>query len=135
MEPVGTVVATRYHNVVCALMLSKPTISIGYGEKNAVLMADMGLADYCQPVDHLDVGRLIEQFTDLESHAARLQQTITAGNVAKAPLVQRQLAELSEVLFRLPTRAQPGSPPSPGPRGRARPHPGPKLTPGRVSPA
>ena len=33
MEPAGTVVATRYHNVVCALMLSKPTISIGYGEK------------------------------------------------------------------------------------------------------
>ena len=51
MEPVGTVVATRYHNVVCALMLSKPTISIGYGDKSAVLMTDMGLADYCQPVN------------------------------------------------------------------------------------
>ena len=48
MAPVGTVVATRYHNVVCALMLSKPTISIGYGEKNAVLMAGTGLAEYCQ---------------------------------------------------------------------------------------
>ena len=90
-------------------MLSKPTISIGYGEKNAVLMADMGLADYCQPVNDLDVGRLIEQFTDLESHAARLRQTITAGNAAKAPLVERQLAELSEVLFGLP---------APGPAGQ-----------------
>ena len=45
MAPVGTVVATRYHNVICALMLAKPTISIGYGEKNAVLMAGTGLAD------------------------------------------------------------------------------------------
>ncbi len=27
------VVATRYHNVVCALMLGKPTISIGYAKK------------------------------------------------------------------------------------------------------
>ena len=88
MEPVSTVVATRYHNVMCALMLAKPTISIGYGEKNAVLMAGTGLADYCQPINALDVERLIEQFTDLESHAAQLRQTITAGNAAKAPLVE-----------------------------------------------
>jgi polysaccharide pyruvyl transferase WcaK-like protein len=93
------VVATRYHNVVCALMLSKPTISIGYGQKNAVLMAGTGLADYCQSVGSLDVGRLIEQFSDLEGQAARLEQAITEGNTAKAPLVQSQLAELSAVLF------------------------------------
>jgi polysaccharide pyruvyl transferase WcaK-like protein len=99
MEPAGTVVATRYHNVVCALMLSKPTVSIGYGEKNAVLMADTGLAEYCQSIGSLDVGRLIEQFTDLESHAARLRQAIAQGNAAKASLVQGQLAELSAVLF------------------------------------
>ena len=74
MEPAGIVVATRYHNVVCALMLSKPTISIGYGEKNAVLMADAGLAEYCQSVDSLDVERLIAQFTELERHAARLRE-------------------------------------------------------------
>ena len=99
MEPAGTVVATRYHNVVCALMLSKPTISIGYGEKNAVLMADTGLAEYCQSVNSLDVGRLIEQFTDLESHAAQLRQAITERNAAKEPLIERQLTELSAVLF------------------------------------
>jgi polysaccharide pyruvyl transferase WcaK-like protein len=99
MEPVGAVVATRYHNVVCALMLAKPTISIGYGEKNAVLMADTGLAAYCQSVNALDVGRLIEQFMDLESRAPQLRQTITAGNAAKAPRVRAQLTELSAVLF------------------------------------
>jgi polysaccharide pyruvyl transferase WcaK-like protein len=99
MEPAGIVVATRYHNVVCALMLSKPTISIGYGEKNAVLMADAGLAEYCQPVKSLDVGWLIEQLTDLERQAARLRQAITQGNAAKAPLVESQLTELSAVLF------------------------------------
>lgn len=100
IEPAGIVVATRYHNVIGALMLSKPTISIGYGEKNAVLMAEAGLAEFCQSVRTLDVGRLIEQFTDLESQSARLRQTITQGNAAKAPLVESQLAELSAVLFR-----------------------------------
>jgi polysaccharide pyruvyl transferase WcaK-like protein len=105
METVGTVVATRYHNVICALMLSKPTISIGYGEKNAVLMADTGLAEYCQRVSSLDVGRLIEQLTDLESHADRLRQAITQGNAAKATLVESQLTELSAVLFQAPAPA------------------------------
>jgi polysaccharide pyruvyl transferase WcaK-like protein len=106
MEPAGIVVATRYHNVVCALMLSKPTISLGYGEKNAVLMADAGLAEYCQSVRSLDVGRLIEQLTDLESQAARLRQAITQGNAAKAPLVESQLTELSAVLFQSSVAAE-----------------------------
>jgi polysaccharide pyruvyl transferase WcaK-like protein len=105
MDPVSTVVATRYHNVICALMLAKPTISIGYGEKNAVLMAGTGLADYCQSIGSLDVDRLIEQFTDLESHAAQLRQTVAEGNQTKAPLVERQLAELSAVLFQAPAPA------------------------------
>ena len=52
MAPAGIVVATRYHNVICALMLSKPTISIGYAEKNAVLMAGYGTGRV------LPVGRL-----------------------------------------------------------------------------
>jgi polysaccharide pyruvyl transferase WcaK-like protein len=86
-------------------MLAKPTISIGYGEKNAVLMAGTGLADYCQSIGSLDVDRLIEQFTDLESHAAQLRQTIAEGNRTKAPLVERQLAELSAVLFQAPAPA------------------------------
>ena len=100
MAPTGAVVATRYHNVICALMLSKPTISIGYGDKNAVLMADMGLTEYCQAVNSLDVGRLIEQFTDLESHAAQLRQMIAERNAANKLLIKRQLTELSAVLFR-----------------------------------
>ena len=106
MEPAGIVVATRYHNVVCALMLSKPTISIGYGEKNAVLMADSGLGEYCQSVDSLDVERLITQFTELERHAARLRQRVTEGNAARVPLVEDQLAELSALLFRTPAPAR-----------------------------
>ena len=102
MAPAGTVVATRYHNVICALMLSKPTISIGYGEKNSVLMAGTGLAEYCQSADSLEVGRLIRQFVDLESHAARLRHAITQCNAAKAPLIEQQRRELSAVLFQVP---------------------------------
>ena len=80
-------------------MLSKPTISIGYGAKNAVLMAETGLAEYCQTANSLDVGRLIEQFTDLESRAAQLRRTIAAHQAVNNPLIERQRAELSAVLF------------------------------------
>ena len=52
MDPVSTVVATRYHNVICALMLAKPTISIGYGEKNAVADGRHGTSRLL-PVDRL----------------------------------------------------------------------------------
>ena len=38
MAPASTVVATRFHNVMCALRLGKPTISIGYAKKNVALV-------------------------------------------------------------------------------------------------
>jgi len=99
MAPATTVVATRYHNVICALKLSKPTISIGYAPKNVALLADVGMSEYCQSVNSLDVGRLIEQFKDLESHAPELRQTIAARNVVNRRLLESQFAELSAALF------------------------------------
>lgn len=99
MASVDTVVATRFHNVVCALKLAKPTLSIGYAAKHDVLMADMGLSRFCQSTRSLDVSKLIEQFTELESHSAQLRRMIRERNAAKARLVERQFAELSAVLF------------------------------------
>lgn len=100
MAPAGTIIATRYHNLICALMLSKPTLSVGYGVKNAVLMEDMGLAEYSQLVSSFDVDQLIKQFTDLESQAAKVRQVITERNAEYRERVERQFAELSTVLFR-----------------------------------
>ena len=76
MAPVGTVVATRFHNVMCALKLAEPTISIGYARKNVALMADMGLPEFYQYADSLDVEKLKKQFTELEDNAAQLRQVI-----------------------------------------------------------
>jgi polysaccharide pyruvyl transferase WcaK-like protein len=112
MAPVGTVVATRYHNVICALVLTKPTISIEYDAKNTALMTDMGLAAYCQSIGSLDVGRLVEQFTELEKRAEQLRPAIAGRHAANERLLARQFAELSAVLFpaAVPTSAaaQPG---------------------------
>jgi len=99
MAPVGSVVATRYHNVICALKLAKPTISLGYAAKNIAVMADAGLSEFCQFAGRLDVDLLIEQFTELENRSAELRQKIAERNVANARLLDDQFATLSAVLF------------------------------------
>ena len=114
MAPVGTVVAIRYHNVLCALKLSKPTLSIGYAGKHDVLMADMGLSEFCQSARSLDVDRLIEQFKELNSHSAQLRQTMRERNAEKARRLDHQFAVLSTLLFPAcePARAAVGHKPA-----------------------
>jgi polysaccharide pyruvyl transferase WcaK-like protein len=108
LSPVGTVVATRYHNVICALKLGKPTIALGYSEKFAPLMADMGLADFTESASSFEVAMLVERFTELEKRRGELQQTVAERNAAKAASLDDQFAVLSSLLFpgRAPSSAQ-----------------------------
>jgi polysaccharide pyruvyl transferase WcaK-like protein len=99
MAPVGMVVATRYHNVMCALKLCKPTISLGYSQKFISLMADMGLDEFHQFADSVDVDRLIDQFTKLESRQAQLQQKMTERNAANVQRLEDQFTLLSALIF------------------------------------
>ena len=74
------VVATRFHNIVCALKLCLPAISISYAEKNDMLMADMGLGAFCQHIEQLDVDRLIEQFTALSAQRGLYEAGLREAN-------------------------------------------------------
>jgi len=102
MAPVGTVVAIRYHNVMCALKLCKPTISISYSRKHDVLMQEMGLPGFHQSANSLHVERLIAQFEDLESRAHELSDVLEKNNREQAALVEQQLQYL--LSSSLPTR-------------------------------
>ena len=99
MVNVDIVVASRYHNVLCALKLAKPTLSVGYAAKFDALMAEMGLAEFTHSARSLDVARLIEQFTELEGRSAQLRQTMVERNTTNAQLLKRQFATLSALLF------------------------------------
>jgi polysaccharide pyruvyl transferase WcaK-like protein len=99
MAGVDTVVATRYHNVLCGLKLAKPTLSVGYAAKNVALMTDMGLSGFCQSAGSLDVDRLIEQFTELESRSTQLRQTMIERNATYAQRLDQQFAALSALFF------------------------------------
>ena len=99
MATVDTVVATRYHNVLCALKLSKPTLSLGYATKNDVLMARMGLAEFCQPARSIDFERFTEQFQTLESRREQLVETMEERNRANVARLDHQFTALSATLF------------------------------------
>jgi polysaccharide pyruvyl transferase WcaK-like protein len=99
MAAVDTIVASRYHNVLCALKLAKPTLSVGYAPKFGALMADMGLGEFCQSARTLDVDRLIEQFIVLESRSAELRHRLNERNMVNTQLLDDQFAVLSAALF------------------------------------
>lgn len=109
LQPVSSVVAIRYHNILCALKLSKPTISIGYSPKHDVLISDMGLPEFGLAVDSLDIDELTKRFTELESRSDELRRILRERNAAKARGVDHLYAELSARLFGPPepTRAAP----------------------------
>lgn len=105
MAAVDTVVATRYHNVVSALRLSKPTLSISYAAKNDVLMADMGLGEFCQSARSVDFDRLIEQFTALEGRSDEVTRIVAERNRVAGHRLARQFTDLSAALFPAPDPA------------------------------
>ena len=74
------VVATRFHNVLLALLCEKPVISISFHHKCDSLMAAMGMSDYCLNSGDLEPGRLIETFRQLEVNVDALKALIKERN-------------------------------------------------------
>ncbi len=70
------VVATRFHNILLALMLNKPVVALAYHEKITSLMSGVGLAEYCQDIDVPGVDGLVERFTRLERNAGAARSLI-----------------------------------------------------------
>jgi polysaccharide pyruvyl transferase WcaK-like protein len=81
------VIATRFHNVLLALLCNKPVISISFHDKCASLMSAMGLWEYCLDINTLKADELIEKFCDLRTNADRLK-----------PLIRQKTNEFREEL-------------------------------------
>jgi polysaccharide pyruvyl transferase WcaK-like protein len=99
LSPVATVLATRFHNVVFALKLGKPTISVGYSPKNDSLMTDLGLGQYLQDVKSLDIEKLKVQFADIEKRSAQVREQLTQLLPERTARARAQLDDLNGVLF------------------------------------
>lgn len=89
------VVSPRFHNIILALMLNKPVISLSHNEKFDSLMAELEFAEYCQHIDHLDIDSLIERFMKLEKNAEKLRPLIRQ----KIEEYRRALDEQYNIIF------------------------------------
>lgn len=89
------VVAIRYHNVVAALMLGRPTVAISYGLKHDSLMKDTGIPEFCLPVKGLSDDKLIRCFSQAEARATEIRSELLARSTANAKLLAEQFAMLS----------------------------------------
>ncbi len=95
------VVATRFHNVLLALLLNKPVVSIAYDPKIDALMAEAGLAAYCQSIDDVDLQKLIEKFSRIEA----AMETVKADLMGRVEQHRRVLDEQYAVIFKMFGRA------------------------------
>ncbi|MEU9384007.1 polysaccharide pyruvyl transferase family protein, partial [Streptomyces sp. NPDC048279] len=100
MAAADTVVAVRYHNLICALKTGTPVLALSYAAKSDALMAGMGLGAYCHPAREVDADRLLEQFRALEKHSAELRRTLAERNQAAAQQLAQQFTALTTTLIR-----------------------------------
>lgn len=98
MGPVDVVVASRHHNLICALMLGKPVVALAYANKSTELMGALGLAEFCQPVASFDVPRLIGQVRSVRKLAEQIRETTAERRREESRRLDEQFALLSDLL-------------------------------------
>ncbi|QNS03440.1 polysaccharide pyruvyl transferase family protein [Streptomyces xanthii] len=98
MTAADTVVAVRYHNLICALKTGTPVLAVSYAAKSEALMDRMGLGAYCHPARAVDADRLLEQFRELERNAADVRRTIAERGEAAARDLRDQFDALTALL-------------------------------------
>jgi polysaccharide pyruvyl transferase WcaK-like protein len=81
LASVDVVVSSRFHNVLLGLMLGKPAIAVAYHEKFQPLMRGLGLEEFCQDIEQIDVDELIKKVFKL---------------IEDAPIIRSQTASKTE---------------------------------------
>ena len=95
------VVANRFHNVLFAMLLDKPTITISFHHKCSSLMSQMEVSEYCHDIHQMDADRLIAQFQELERNEQAVKRTIARGSDG----ARAALDEQYELAFASPDRS------------------------------
>jgi polysaccharide pyruvyl transferase WcaK-like protein len=96
------VVASRFHNLLLAIMLGKPVVAVSYHEKIVSLMDELGLSKLCHDIENFDVDTLIRQITTLERDTGSVKcRTLIEQRIEG---YRKVLEEQYEFIFRrLPT--------------------------------
>jgi len=74
------VIVSRYHNMILALLLGKPVISLSYHWKFEAIMSRFGLGAYCRPLSSWDPLWLRDRFDALIAEGDTLSRQIRAAS-------------------------------------------------------
>jgi len=92
------VISPRLHNLILALMLEKPVIALCDLPKVKALLGELQLAQYCLPLETLDVERLAACFMQLEGEEDRLKTHIRERVDGYRDAVERQYAAVYGIM-------------------------------------
>jgi polysaccharide pyruvyl transferase WcaK-like protein len=99
MSTAEVVVASRFHNLIAALKLAKPTVSLGYAQKNADLLSRFGLGEFTQGMDDFDPELLTRQLKEAQSEGERRESVIRLALVTVVEQLDVQFGQLSSKYF------------------------------------
>ena len=96
LEGTELVVATRFHNVLLALLNNKPVVAISFHHKVTSLMNAMGLSNYCLDINDFKGEELIAKFGDVRRNVGALKSVIKE----RAEDCRKQLDEQYAMIFK-----------------------------------
>ena len=98
MVDLDAVVASRFHNVLCALKCGVPTIAVGYGDKHRVLMEHFGVGRYTHEIRTLDVDDLARSLEALLADGDRLSAHLLDVATAEQSTLVAQLSAVDDLV-------------------------------------
>jgi polysaccharide pyruvyl transferase WcaK-like protein len=110
------VIATRYHNVIGALMMGRPVVSLGYASRFDEAMRNVGLEKYCHHAEHVVpqtvLDHLFEVIGEWDSIARQVDRRIQGYRLENEHQLANLLAragsggesQMSVDVFRVPRR-------------------------------
>ncbi len=98
MTDCDIIVATRFHNVVCALKAGRPVVSVGYAEKNRLLLEKAGLDAYAVRIDSFTASDLRQRFDRAIAAKPVIESRLAAFEAQSQMLLHQQSAQLCALL-------------------------------------
>lgn len=96
---VETVIASRFHNVLCAVKAGRPTLSLGYAAKHRALMAAVGTPEYALDPRETTLGELVALVRRLDADRARVVATLEESVSGLVRDLDRQFTALDCVVI------------------------------------
>jgi colanic acid/amylovoran biosynthesis protein len=100
-------VGTRFHSVIFALCAGVPCLAIEYEHKTSGILRDLGLGEWCLPIEELRGADLISMFDRLASERHALKPRIAAAVAAARRHAERGADLIASHFHGLATQAAP----------------------------